>query len=206
MKHPILTTTKVLGLAVLALLLAACNPVENKSESQSLLTVESISGSDADGNESSFLQSDVLYQDPATGASSIFADTAKVTLTARTLDPAPALGTSPYADIQVTKYVVSFSRSDGKNTPGVDVPYSFEGNISILVKIGMMTSIGFVIVRETAKQESPLIELGSTGTRAEVLATTARIDFYGHDLGNKNVKATAYLPVYFGNYANKSGN
>jgi hypothetical protein len=32
---------------------------------------------------------------------------------------------------------------------------------------------------------------------------TAKIEFYGHDLTDKAVKATGYLTVYFANYNDK---
>jgi hypothetical protein len=39
--------------------------------------------------------------------------------------------------------------------------------------------------------------------QGDVLNVTARVDFYGHDLANKNVKATGFLPIFFANYADR---
>jgi hypothetical protein len=118
------------------------------------------------------------------------------------LDPDPLLGPSQYNDIQVTRYVVTYMRADGKNAQGTDVPYSFEGGLSVLVPIGQSVSVSFIIVREVAKQEPPLLNLTQAFT-GDVLNITARVDFYGHDLANKNVKATGYLPIFFANYADQ---
>jgi hypothetical protein len=198
------TIQRVLGATILlaaSLVLSACNSIENKSQSASLLTVDSITGLDMQGNEGFFLQSDVLMVDPTTGATSIRADMAKVTLRATTLDPKPLLGTSTYNDIQVTRYIVTYIRADGRNLEGVDVPYSFEGSLSVMVQIGTPQTVPLVIVREAAKQEPPLLNLRAASS-GEVLNVTARVEFYGHDLANKTVKATGYLPIFFANYGN----
>ncbi|MCK7469888.1 MAG: hypothetical protein MZU95_03085 [Desulfomicrobium escambiense] len=34
---------------------------------------------------------------------------------------------TPVNSVTVTRYHVAFKRSDGRNTPGVDVPYAFDG-------------------------------------------------------------------------------
>jgi hypothetical protein len=192
-------TKKTLGLMAIAsaiLLLYSCNPVENDTRSASQLIVETITGTDATGKSANFLQSDVVTN------ATIYADIAGVTLRAETLDPAPLLGNSQFNDILVTRYTVSYSRTDGRNTPGVDVPYPFEGSLSALVKVGSTTSFSFVVVREVAKLEPPLIGLVDGGAEL-VLQMTAKIDFYGHDMANREVKATGYLAIFFANYADQ---
>jgi len=195
---------RTIGAAVLlaaSFLLISCNPVENESQSASLLIVESLTGMDILGTEGFFLQSDVLIVDPATGATSVRSDSAKATFRATTLDPAPLLGTSQYNDIQITRYVVTYIRADGRNIEGVDVPYSFEGSLSAIIRTGISTSVSFVIVREVAKQEPPLFNLRAA-LPGDILNVTAKVDFYGHDLANKTVKATGMLPIFFANYGN----
>jgi hypothetical protein len=141
-----------------------------------------------------FHQSDVVT------AGAVNADTATATLQAKLLNPEPLVPqASQYTSIVVTRYVVSFSRSDGQNTPGVDVPYSFEGSLSTLIEIDATVDISFVIVREVAKFEPPLLDLRDGGDEL-VLQATATIDFYGHDLVNNAVKATGYLTIFFGDY------
>ncbi len=135
------------------LMLSACNPIEDDSKSSSMLIVESVRGQDNEGNAADYLQSDVKRE------GSVFADIATATLRAETLDPDPLLGTSQYNDIIINRYTISYSRVDGKNTPGVDVPLPFEGSLSALVKVGNTTSFSFVVVREVAKLEPPLIGL-----------------------------------------------
>ena len=195
---------RIFGTAVLlaaSVFLTSCNPVENETESASLLIVESLTGLSMAGIEGFFLQSDVLIQDAATGVTSVRADSAAASLRAATLDPNPLLGESPYNDIQLTRYVVRYVRADGQNREGVDVPYTFEGSLSALIRIGVSTTVSFVIVREVAKQEPPLLNLW-TAYPGEVLNVTAKVDFYGRDLANKAVKATGMLPITFANYGN----
>jgi hypothetical protein len=197
------TKSKALSLAIilpLLLLLGACNKVENHSRSASMLLVEDIAGQDAAGNKASFLQSDVLKVDATTGTSTVVSDSAAVTFRVQMLDPTPVLGTSAYNDVMLDRYTVSFTRTDGRNTPGVDVPYPFEGALSTLVSVGSASTISLVVVREVAKLEPPLSRLVDSGAEV-VLQTSAKIVFYGHDLANNQVTATGYLSVFFANYA-----
>ncbi len=190
-------------LAAAALVLAACNPLENNTGSNSMLMIEALTGLNMEGQEVNFCQSDVLYVDPQTGATSIVADIAKATLSADLLNPDPVMGTSQYNDVELFKFAVTYRRADGQNTPGVDVPYAFEEGMSGIIRIGQRASFSFIIVREAAKQEPPLINLITPTNRGETLQVTARIDFYGRDLAGHMVKATGYLPITFANFANE---
>ena len=194
------TMKKSLRIAVILsafLALYSCNPIEDDSRSASMLLVDNVLGTDAEGKSGNFLQSDVVLS-----SGSIRSDSATATLRAETLDPDPLLGTSLYNDLVVTRYLVSYTRTDGRNVPGVDVPYPFEGSMSTVVKAGSTASVSFVIVREVAKLEPPLIRLIDLGAE-QVLTCTAKVEFYGHDTTNRTVKATGYLTIYFANYADE---
>jgi hypothetical protein len=183
--------------------LFTCNPIEKDTKSASMLVVESLTGTDIDGNERNFLQSDVVIVDIATGQATVFADAAKAVLSAKLLDPNPGAVPSQYNSIQVTRYVVTYFRSDGKNQEGVEIPYSFEGSLSTLVEVGALPSISFVIVRAASKLEPPLVDLTYPRGEEGELKVTARVDFYGNDLANRKVKATGYLTIYFANYSDE---
>jgi len=189
------------ALAAGFLLLPACNPVENSTQSATLFRIVSVTGKDLANQDQNFALSDVLYQDPQTGAQSWIADVGKATFSAELLDPKSITGSSAYNDITVTRYVVTYQRADGKNTQGVDVPYSFEGSMSVIIPVGQATAVTFILVREIAKQEPPLLNL-KDALPGDGLYVTAKIDFYGHDGANKAVMATGYLPITFANYAN----
>jgi len=188
---------RVAALLGAAAVLIACNPIENQSQSATLLIVENMLGTDHLGNNVNFLESDVVQGE--TTAPIYVADMAIASLRASSLNPNPNLGVSQYYNIQLTRYVVTFFRSDGRNVPGVDVPYGFEGTVSALIRVGSVVDFPFIIVRQVAKTEPPLINL-RRGYPDEVLSVTAKVDFYGHDLANRNVATTGYLPVNFANY------
>jgi hypothetical protein len=178
--------------------LTACNPIEDQSQSASLLTVLTVQGVDSTGNQSDFLNSDVVKVDTTTGLTTVFADSAIALLKVSTLDPNPVGGVSQYNDVTVDRYVVSYSQPNGANREGVDVPYSFEAMLTRTIPVNSQDSLAFIVVRLAAKLESPLVQLVDSG---DILQCTARIDFYGHDQANKTVKATGYLPIFFSNYA-----
>ena len=190
---------KILVIVPAVFLLFSCNPVEDESRSNSILLIVRVEGADIEKNEADFLQSDVVVINQDTGEATVAADSAGVTFAAETLDPAPWLGSSHYQDIVVTDYVVTYTRSDGRNQEGVDVPYSFDGSLSARVEIGGQTSVSFIIVRAVSKLEPPLVNM-ATGRGEGELKTTARIDFYGHDTLGNTVTATGYLTIFFANY------
>lgn len=190
---------KIMVIVPSIFLLFSCNPLSNDSRSDSLLLVVNVTGTDLDENEVDFLQSDVVVTNKDTGQATVAADAAKVTFTAETLEPEPALGASIYHDILVTHYIVTYSRSDGKNQEGIDVPYSFDGAMSARVMVDTQTDVSFIVVRAVSKLEPPLINL-ATGRGEGELKTTARIDFFGEDTAGNRVQATGYLTIFFADY------
>ncbi len=90
--------------------------------------------------------------------------------------------------VTVTRYHVDFKRSDGRNTPGVDVPTGFDG--AATGTIGSDGSVlTFVLVRAQAKLESPLKALRNGGG-AIVISTMAEVTFYGTDQNGNTVSVT----------------
>ena len=193
---------KILVIVPALFSLFSCNPIEDDSKSDSVLLVVNLLGTDIEDNEVNFLQSDVVVVDTESGEATVSDDAVKATFTAKPLDPEPFLGTSYYNDIFVTRYVVTFSRTDGNNQEGVGVPYSFEGSMTAHVAVDSQTDVVFILVRAVSKLEPPLVNL-IDGRGDGVLKTTARIDFYGHETLGNNVKATGYLNVFFANYVDQ---
>ena len=72
-----------------------------------------------------------------------------------------ALSPSPTNAITITRYHVSYRRADGRNTPGVDVPYAFDGAVTVTISGTAATVVGFQLVRIEAKEEAPLVQLRS---------------------------------------------
>ena len=181
---------KILAVLMGLLVLNACNPIEKSSQSNSMLIVESITGTLHDGTTAMLLESDVS---PANS------DAASITLQAALLDPSQSVtGPSQYNDITLTGYTIDYFLPDGTGTPGVDVPASVEGtSSSLLIKIGESKTVDFVAVLSGAKLVAPLSGLVGTTTRLQIVA---RITFEGHDGTNHPVKATGQLSIFFGDY------
>lgn len=108
------------------------------------------------------------------------------------------LGPSPVNAITITQYHVEYVRSDGRNTPGVDVPFAFDGGVTST--IGTSGGVSFTLVRIQAKLEAPLKALAFQGG-AQVISTTARVTFYGHDQTGREVSVTGNIEVNFADWA-----
>lgn len=100
--------------------------------------------------------------------------------------------------ITISRYRVVYRRADGRNTPGVDVPYPFDGGMTLTVGDQPATG-GFLLVRSQAKEEAPLIALGRGGG-AIGITTIADVTFYGADQVGNEVTATGSLTINFTNY------
>jgi hypothetical protein len=100
--------------------------------------------------------------------------------------------------VTINRYRVTFTRADGRNTPGVDVPYPFDGAVTFTVpETG--SSGTFLLVRPQAKLEPPLIGLRGGGG-AIALTTLAEVTFYGRDQVGNDVTASASMTVTFADY------
>jgi hypothetical protein len=99
-------------------------------------------------------------------------------------------------DVTLTRYHVSYARADGLNTPGVDVPYAFDGAVTATLIPGAVSStVAFELVRIVAKEEPPLAALVSSPT---VLTVIASVTFYGQDLVGNAISATGTIQIDFG--------
>ena len=117
------------------------------------------SGGTNDDQIPTLLQSDVLT------AGSVFDDIGRVTARVALKDPGTAENpTAPTSAnfVTVTRYRVVYRRSDGRNTPGLDVPFPVDGAVTFTVVSSPRTA-EFVLVRASAKLEEPLRPLVGNG-------------------------------------------
>lgn len=112
-------------------------------------------------------------------------------------DPAAPAGPSALNAVTITRYRVVYRRADGRNTPGVDVPFSFDSGVTVTVTADG-GSTGFEIVRSSAKLEAPLRALTDN---PDIISTIAEVTFYGHDQAGNDVSATGTIGINFGNFA-----
>jgi hypothetical protein len=131
----------------------------------------------------------------------VFEDLARVTFRLGMKDPGSNESpTTPSSAnfITVTRYHVDYIRSDGRNTPGVDVPFGFDGAITVTVG-GATATAAMTLVRIQAKNEAPLKALvGGNGGLA--ISTIARITFYGKDQAGREVSVAGQISVNFADW------
>lgn len=191
---------RTLGLGLLATIAAGvsgCSSTVREGRSPAYLIVQRIEAASGaeDDKFSDELSSDVLTNN------TVFEDLARATFRLALKDIGPAgAPTSPTTNnfITVNRYTVTFRRTDGRNTPGVDVPYSFEGAGSVTVSSTDAT-MSFVLVRTQAKVESPLKEL-TNGGAVRTISTVADITFYGRDQVGNDVSVSGSISVNFSDW------
>ena len=196
--------------AALVMLWVSCGEVARTGRSPVLLVIdvlEAASGAqpNAFGN---VLFSDVetLVDQQINGQTvrvpTIYADMGRATLRLTLKNPGSAtspVGPSPLNEVTITRYRVRFRRADGRSTPGVDVPYAFDGAATVTIPAGGNAAVSFAIVRHQAKLEPPLSAL-QRGGGANMLSTIAEVEFYGSDQAGNQIVATGLISVNFGDF------
>lgn len=180
------------GLASLAGLSAGCGDLVRQGTGSYTLVIDSLEASaGASGEVGTTLQSDVF-----TGGG-VISDSGSVTLRLIAKNP---FGPSPsdLNSVVISRYRVTFRRSDGRNTPGEDVPFPFDSALTIRVPAGGSASAGFEFVRHNAKREAPLAGLRTSLVK---ISTIADISFFGRDMAGNDVAATGSIGVTFGDFA-----
>ena len=131
----------------------------------------------------------------------IFSDAGRVVVNLALKNPGlPGSPTSPTAmnDVTFTRYRVVYKRADGRNMPGVDVPYPFDSAATFTAKVGTPVTAGFELVRITAKEEAPLRALVTNGNT--FITTIADVTFYGQDRAGNDVSAGGSIGITFGDF------
>jgi hypothetical protein len=199
---------RFLALVALGATATSCGDVVRNGRAPSYLVIDSlqgIRGAATTGTPASTLISDVITNviAPAPCAQdnpcpTIFGDEGEATMHIALKDPGTATNPSTPTEVNaitITRYHVEYIRADGHNTPGIDVPYGFDGAVTVTVSAA--TTFGFQLVRVAAKQETPLVQLKVSKS---VITTIARVTFYGRDQAGNEVTATGSIQVDFGNY------
>ena len=86
-------------------------------------------------------------------------------------------------EVTINRYHVQYRRSDGRNVPGVDVPYAFDGAFTVTVTTTPV-QVAFTIVRIQAKGEAPLRAMVGGGGRLAI-STIADVTFTGSRSGGQ---------------------
>jgi hypothetical protein len=134
----------------------------------------------------------------------IFNDVGQVTLRVSLKDIGPGQSTltpSTNNEVTIDRIHIEYVRADGRNTPGVDVPWPFDTAATGTVPANGTLGLGFEMVRHVAKEESPLVQLVSD---ASVINTIAYVTVYGRDQVGNIISVTASIGVEFGNFGDVS--
>jgi hypothetical protein len=184
----------------------SCGDVVRQGRSPVILVVESLQGAPGGGHGANSFTSTLLSDvqvllttpapcTPQAPCPTVFDDNGQVTLSLapKNLNVAPTSNNQ----VTITRYHVDFVRADGHNTPGVDVPFGFDGSATGTVPATGSATIAFELVRHTSKQESPLVQLVSNPA---IIYTIANVTFYGQDLVGNAISVTGSMSVNFGNF------
>jgi len=194
--------------AVLGLLASsACGDVVREGRSPVFLVIDSLQA--APGNKPTALGnpliSDVITNvttpapcSAATPCAIVFNDLGSVgfRLAAKDISVAPTTNNQ----VTISRYHVGYRRADGRNTPGVDVPYGFDGAMTGTIPPSGTATFGFELVRSVAKSEPPLLQLVSNFALINAIAD---ITFYGRDQVGNDISVSGSISVEFGNFGDQ---
>jgi hypothetical protein len=111
---------------------------------------------------------------------------------------------SPLNDVTLTQYRVEYSRADGRNTPGVDVPYPFDGVLIVTVPANASsTPVAFSLVRVQAKSDPPLVLFPKSFNGSITTITQfAKVTFFGNDQTGRQVSVSGSTQIDFQRISN----
>jgi len=202
----------VVGASLLALTSAGCGDVVRQGRGPVQVVIVSLTASS--GAEPEQLGG-TLYSDTVTMVTrnvngtqvqepTVYSDHGQITMSLLLKDPGqPGIVSAPSAINQVTftRYRVTYRRADGRNMPGVDVPFPFDGATTFTVPAAGTVTASFELVRHVAKFEAPLKALDNAAT---TISTLTEVTFYGRDQAGNDVTASGLILIDFGNFGDPS--
>jgi len=196
--------------AALVVSATACGDVVRSSRAPVILVMDSLTatrGTSQGGTAAANLVSDVLTIVTSGGTCTqanpcptIFGDTGTVTLSLAAKDINTPTGLTSNNQVTVNRIHVSYRRTDGRNTEGVDVPFGFDTASTITVPITGNATTSFILVRNSAKQEPPLVQLVNNG---QTITAIADVTVFGADIVGNAVSVTGSIGVTFGNFGDQ---
>lgn len=186
---------------------AACGKAAQQGRSPVFIVIESMgaaSGARPD-QFANVLESDVVtnVQQTVGGQAvlvpTVYEDIGEITMRLSLKDQSTPTGPTRLSEVTFTRYRVVYKRADGRNTPGVDVPYAFDGAVTFTVPLEGSARVTYILVRGQAKLERPLVTLRGLGG-ALVLSTIAEVTFYGRDQAGNDITASGMISVNFADW------
>lgn len=150
-------------------------------------------------NEGRVLESDVRI------GSSICPDFVELRVENHSKNPNVASSPGFRGDMVIERYEVSYFRSDGRSTQGVDVPYSITGNVAFEIQAEGAEALNLEVVRRQAKIEPPLASLVGVGG-GTIVTMFAEVTLHARmTTGEATNSATARLQIDFADFADNGG-
>ena len=186
----------------------SCGSIAREGRGGSFIVIDSlqgIRGAVTPAPASAVLISDVITNvtspspcTPDAPCPTVFNDLGSAVMHIVMKDSGSAAPTTPSAlnDITLSRYRVEYTRADGRNTPGVDVPHPFDGIVTVTVR-PQQTTVNFDLVRHQAKEEAPLIQLLANN---RVITGLAKVTFWGRDQAGNEVKVEGNIQINFGDF------
>ena len=201
------TYMRFVEIAALVAASVSCGSVVRNGTSPVYLVMDSIAGirgAVSTGTPSSFLISDVVTNvttpapcTPTSPCPTIFGDPGQASMHLALKDAAAQTAPSQFNAVTIERYHVDYTRADGRSTPGVDVPFAWDGVVTATVASTSPTAVGFLLVRSAAKEEGPLVQMRNTG---QLLTVLAKVTFYGHDQTGNAVSVSGSIQIEFGDF------
>jgi len=203
------STLRIIGVAAIVAASISCGDVVRAGRSPVYLVISSLQAAQGNhpttlvGNLLSDVITNITSPSPCTAASpcpTVFNDVGVAQLRLSLKDiGSPSTPSQPTTnnDVTITRIHINYRRADGRNTPGVDVPYPWDAAATITVPGSGNATIGFELVRHAAKEEAPLIQLRSSPS---TINTITEVTFYGRDQVGNEVSVTGLIQINFGNF------
>jgi hypothetical protein len=202
-------TIKLIGLAAAIIAATSCGNAARDSRSPVYLVINQLAAARGD-KPATFvgtLGSDVLTIVTSGGVCSlanpcptVFGDPGQAIFSVSLKNiGSPTTPNAPTSNnaVTITRYHVKYRRADGRDTQGVDVPYEFDGAATGTVPPSGTLTLGFTLVRNIAKEDSPLVQLVNSSA---ILTTIADVTFYGTDQVGNEISVKGSIQIDFGNF------
>jgi hypothetical protein len=107
--------------------------------------------------------------------------------------------TAASSAVQLDSYEIRYTRSDGRGTEGVDVPFRVTGTLALTVPVGDEATFPLEVVRRQAKLDPPLNNINQT----TILTVAAQVTLYGKTVNEKRVSASARFQIDFADFGDE---
>jgi hypothetical protein len=184
--------TMGMGLALalaLGLGLAGCSAdyVTNSQASVNLIIMSINGGAQLDSDVRNGADSSVVCQN-------------QVDVQVTALNKNPNGAAEDVSTVILESYQVTYARSDGRGTEGIDIPYRITGTLTQAVPVGTNVTFALEVVRRQAKLEPPLSNIFQT----TILTVFADVTLYGKTVSGQQVSASGRLQIDFADFGDTS--